>query len=383
MNKHKFFWGLLRPPVALFLRLKFGYRYQTPKNLPPQYIVLSNHVTDWDPLFVGVAMKKQMYFVGSEHIARWKRAYKFIKYIFDPIMRPKGASAMAAVMSILRRIKKGADVCLFAEGVRSWDGKPCPILPSTAKLVQKAGVGLVTFRIKGGYFVSPMWSNGLRRGKLTGAPVGIYTADELKAMSEEEIYRLILRDLGENAYVTQEQAPQPYRCKAPAEQLEHLLFYCPRCGATDTLSSKGEALTCAACGHKWRFDEYGYLRDGEQGESVAAYAERQRLLVERDASEGKRYGIEGNAALFTVCEHKEQRLDYGALTMDGEFIRCGDTAIAMNGITEFAMHGKFALVFSAGREYYEILPDQKQNMVKFLLYFNEYAKIAEKEVNVR
>ena len=174
-KRHLFFWGLLRPLVSLFLRLKFGYQFKSPKALPPQYIVLSNHVTDWDPLFVAVALKKQMYFVGSEHIARWKRAYKLLKYVFAPIMRPKGASAMAAVMSILRHVKKGANVCLFPEGVRSWDGRPCPILPSTAKLVQKAGVGLVTFRITGGYFVSPMWSDGLRRGKISGAPVGIYS----------------------------------------------------------------------------------------------------------------------------------------------------------------------------------------------------------------
>ena len=373
-KKHIFFWRLLHPLVAVFLRLKFGYRYEKPKDLPSQYIVLSNHVTDWDPLFVGVAMKRQMYFVGSEHIARWKRAYKLLKYVFDPIMRPKGASAMAAVMSILRRVKKGANVCIFAEGVRSWDGRPCPILPSTARLVQKAGVGLVTFRIKGGYFVSPMWSNSLRRGKITGAPVGVYTAEQLATMRQEEIYQIIVRDLGEDAYLTQQTLPQRYHGKNLAENLEHLLFYCPACGKSDTLSSDKDTLTCRACGHSFRYDEYGYIWDGENSDSVADYAERQRLLVEKDVDEGICYGVEG-ATLYTVAEHTEQKLSHGRLTMNEEYLCCGEVKIAMKDITEFAMHGKFALVFSAGREYYEILPDQKQNMFKFFLYFNEYSKV--------
>lgn len=373
-KRHLFFWGLLRPLVSLFLKLKFGYKFKTPKALPPQYIVLSNHVTDWDPLFVAVALKRQMYFVGSEHIARWKRAYNLLKYVFAPIMRPKGASAMAAVMSILRHVKKGANVCLFPEGVRSWDGKPCPILPSTAKLVQKAGVGLVTFRITGGYFVSPMWSNGLRRGNISGAPVGVYTAEELKNMSEEEIFEIILRDLGEDAYKTQKKAPHPYKNKALAENLEHFLFYCPACGEKGGLHSAGNALSCAACGHRWIFDEYGYLTDETGRQSVSELADAQTALIAEDVAKGAVLSIEG-ATVSTVTDHKEKVLSRGRLTMDGEYIRCGEVSVPMADITEFAMHGKFALVFSAGRDYYEILPDEKQNMIKFLLYYNEYSKV--------
>lgn len=41
------------------------------EGLPENYIVLSNHVTDYDPLLVGVSFPGQMYFVASEHITRW------------------------------------------------------------------------------------------------------------------------------------------------------------------------------------------------------------------------------------------------------------------------------------------------------------------------
>ncbi len=373
-KRHIFFYRLLRPLVAVFLKVKFGYRFQKARNLPKQYIVLSNHTTDWDPLFVAVAFSRQMYFVGSEHIARWKHAYKLLKFAFAPIMRAKGASAMAAVMSILRHIKKGANVCFFPEGVRSWDGRPCPILPSTAKLVKKAGVALVTYRLSGGYFVSPMWSGALRKGKISGAVQGVYTAEQLQNMSEEEIYDIIVSDLGEDAYARQAREKNTYQSKASAEHIEHFLFVCPHCKEKSTLVSKGNALSCSSCGRVWEFDTYGYLSDEKESLSVTECADIQRDQVAKDVENGVVYHAL-SATMYTVADHAEQVVDRGELVIDAEVIRCGATEIKLSDISDFAMHGKYALVFSAGKSYYEIVPDTKENMLRFWWYFIEFSKV--------
>ena len=97
LKRHSFFWWLLWAPVVLFLWLKFRYRAEKPKNLPDTYLVLANHTTDWDPVLVGAGFRKMMYFVGSEHIARWPRAYKLLKFAFNPIMRYKGTTAFSTV----------------------------------------------------------------------------------------------------------------------------------------------------------------------------------------------------------------------------------------------------------------------------------------------
>ena len=57
-------WRLLRGPVALFCKLKFGYTYKPAKDLPDHYIVLSNHTTDYDCVLVACSFKKQMYYVA-------------------------------------------------------------------------------------------------------------------------------------------------------------------------------------------------------------------------------------------------------------------------------------------------------------------------------
>ena len=177
MNKrHKRFYSFFHPLVRIFLKLKFDYHFEPAASLSEPYIVLSNHTTDFDPLFVAMSFKKQMYFVASEHIARWKLPYAFLKFGFAPIMRYKGALAATTVKDIFKTIKNGNNVCIFAEGVRSFDGLTGPILPSTGKMVKSAKCGLITYKITGGYFASPVWSEkNNRRGQIHGAVVNTYT----------------------------------------------------------------------------------------------------------------------------------------------------------------------------------------------------------------
>lgn len=368
-KRHHFFYRLLLPLTTLFCRIKFGYTYEKAQDLPENYIVLSNHLTDYDMLFVGASFPRQMYFVGSEHIARWKFLYKIIEYAFAPIMRCKGSVASSTVLDILRKVKKGANVCIFAEGVRSWDGRSSPILPSTGKMVKKAGCGLVTYKIVGGYFASPMWSSSnTRRGYVHGAPVNVYTAEQLKAMTVEEINEAIGRDLWEDAYRRQLADPRPYRGKRLAENMETLLFLCPECGRTETLRSRGDTVTCGSCGFHFRIDEYGMLDCG-RFPTVQALSDWQKEQVALDAEENRAYTTD-YAELIAIENHTETPIAAGPLYLDGAILRCGDREFPMDSVSELAMHGRRAIVFTAGKDYFELLPREGTNSIKYFLYFN-------------
>ncbi len=372
--RHIFFWKALRWPVSVFLRIKFGYRFKFARNLPENYIVLSNHATDFDPLFVGVSFRKQMYFVASEHISRWKTAYKFLKYGFEPIIRYKGAIAASTVMDVLRKVKKGGSVCIFAEGVRTWDGVTAPILPSTAQLIKAARCGLVTYKIEGGYFVSPAWSeNGTRRGHIKGAPVNIYTKEQLAAMSDEEVYDCITRDLYEDAYATQLEAPKRYKGKQPAYRLENLLFLCPECRAHGSISSKGDKVTCSACGHSFIYNELGLL-EGTRFKTVKELSDWQSLEVAKDAEDGRIYTAR-LGRISAIGKGTEQIISEGELSLSAETLKCGDFEMPLASIPDIAIHGKHSLVFSGGEQYYELTPIEDDNAIKFKLLFAELKKI--------
>lgn len=356
----------------LFLKLRFGYKYKKADfKTEENYIVLSNHATDYDMLFVASSFKKPMYFVGSEHIARWKVLYAFLKFAFDPIMRNKGASAASAVKEIKRRIKNGANICFFPEGVRTWDGANSPISFSTAKLVKTSGCGLVTYRITGGYFASPMWSGAdVRKGKVFGAPVRYLSAKELSSMSAEEIYKIITDDLYEDAYARQRKEKERYVEKNLAKGLERLVFICPECKEKESFSAVGNRAECEKCGYGFSYNEYGFL-EGGRFETLKDFSDWQKSEVKKDLSEGEEY-ISASSTLSTIKNHKENYMYSGKTTMTPRELIVGSETFPMSEISDLAMCGNRKIVFTHGKTYYEMIPDS--NALKFMLYYNANAE---------
>lgn len=370
MNKrHVFIWNLARPLVILFAKLRFGFQFKKAENLPDKYIVLSNHVTDYDMVFLICSFPRQMYFIASEHIARWKTLYAILKYAAEPIIRYKGTVAASTVVEALRKIKAGASVCIFAEGIRTWDGVTCRILPSTGKMIKSAKCGLVTYKISGGYFVSPGWSDsGLRKGPLSGAPVNIYTKEQIQAMSVDEINEIINRDLYEDAYSNQLKNPQKYIGKDLAKGLDNLFYICPVCKKIETLSSEGNVLKCNSCQTSFTYNEYGFFENAPF-KTVREYAlwqqDEMKSLVANNTSFTVKQGV-----LKKIVKHNETILSEGDITIDSSAIICKDATFSISDISDMDITGRHGLVFSIGKDYYEI--KAPGNTVKFLHYYRLY-----------
>ena len=367
-RKHELLYFIFRPLVILFCKLCFGYTYRKAKGLPENYIVISNHTTDFDMLMVAASFPRQMYFVASEHITRWGLLSKFIQYAFQPIIRPKGTSAAATVMEMVRKARRGENVCLFAEGMRSWDGVTCHIVPSTGKLLRTAGCGLVTYKIVGGYFASPMWGGAsIRRGYLHGEPVHVYTAEQLKAMTPAQIQQAIETDLYEDAYARQLQDPKPYKGKNLAKGLENLLYICPECGTYDAFESGGNTVKCTHCGLRFTYNDYGMLEQAPFS-TVYEFARWQNTRLEADVHSGAVYEA-AHARLCALEDGEEILVAEGRLQMSGEMLCCGEWEIPMEKITDLAMHGQRAIVFTAEKRYYELIPEKGSNALKFFRYY--------------
>lgn len=377
-KKLNFFTAIIRPIGYSVAKLKFGYKYKKATDLPENYIVLSNHVTDYDPILVGLSFKKQMYYVASEHITRWGWLYKVLNFVFEPIIRYKATVAASTVMDILRKVRKGNNVCIFAEGVRTWDGVTAPVVPATAQLIKSARCGLVTYRIEGGYFASPNWASSAntRRGHLYGAPVGIYTKEELAKMSVEEIDEIIKRDLHEDAYARQNKEMHSYRGKKLAEGMESLIFLCPKCRKNSTLESKKNTVTCSSCGCAFTYDKYGML-DGIEQKTVYELNQWQRGELAKDVENDIEYTAL-NASLFTIEGHELKAVCEGDAHITSDAITIADVTIPLSTISDMGMHGRRTLIFSTTDNYYELKIPKGKNIIKFL-YYREFVKAKAKE----
>ena len=321
---HVIVYKVLQFLVRIWFGISGTYRCKGKDPKASPMLVLTNHNTNWDFLYFGASFSKHMYYVASEHIFRSGFVSKAIKFLVSPVARKKGASSAETVSEIKSRLSRGYNVCMMADGNRSFSGETGYISPATADLVKECGAGLATYRLHGGYFVNPRWSHSTRKGRLWGEIVAYYTAEQLAEMSRDEVYDILCRDLYVNAYADQKEKNYSYKSKSPAETLETALFSCPECGAFSCLKSSGDKLVCESCGTELTFSDKGYFTrtDGKDAKytDILSWSEWQKqhlkehieqlgpsdlIRADEDAKlflvhpkEGKVLQMEGNIALY-------------------------------------------------------------------------------------
>lgn len=267
-NRHNFIYKLTIQIIKPYLK-RIEYTYDTPRHIPGPFIALANHNTDLDTLLVSVCFKDQMYYIASENCFRKGFKSKVLAWAYGPISKIKGASDTLAVMKAVRYLKEGKNICIFPEGGRSFTGITTPVQVATGKLVKISGASLVTFKVQGGNLKIPRWGFGMRKGPWNGKFVNIYTPDQLKAMTPEQITECINKDLYENAYETQAANPVKYTGENLALGMECGVCICPECKSIGRLKSEGNDIFCTKCNMRATMGEYAFFNEGFKFKSFA------------------------------------------------------------------------------------------------------------------
>lgn len=383
-KRHKRLWKVIRFIASPILRPIYKYTCQLAPKLESPYLVLSNHNCDLDPGLVALSFPQQMYFVASEHVYRAGFASKVLRYVFEPIAKRKGTADTVTVMKTIRALREGKNVCLFPEGQKSFDGRTGEIHVATGKLVKASKASLVTFKIEGGYFTTPRWGYGIRKGRMHGSIVNIYTKDELDKFSAEEITDLIKKDLWEDAYQRQSGNPIQYKGKNLAKGLEHALCVCPECKNIDSLSSKKDKVFCTSCDFSATLDKFGYFDENCKFKTISQWDDFQReelnKFVENKNKENSEFLFENkNATLKRVkAEHQEEILGCGKFSMFTDkfiFTTIQDEKeetleIPHQDIVDISMYGKQGLVFSDNKgNYYDLTSKEIMNVRKYIFCY--------------
>lgn len=359
-RRHKFLFRFLR--VTVLWIFYWLFRFQTVRiDSDEPFLLIANHVTNFDPIFIGAASKKHLYFVASDHVLRGGFASNLLKWVFNPIARMKGGTDAQAAMTIIRTIRKGANVCLFAEGNRTYNGVTCPIFSATGKLVKSTGAKLITYKLIGGYFSSPRWSRSFRRGKMTGEVMGEYSAAQLKEMTADEVNDLLVRDLYEDAYARQEAQPVAYNGRNLAEYLETAIYVCPKCGAVDSIHSKGNDFWCASCDLRGTYSAYGTLA-GENlpFSTVTQWDQWQETQLPGIAETLREKPLQDDdVTLLRIGEkHKATTVTQGTLKLYHDRLICGEVTFPLKDIGDMALVARSRIMLNAGGVGYEIRPNQ-------------------------
>ena len=366
---HRFVFSFLRYAAGPYVKHSMGYNCVRRKGPEVPSLIIANHNSNLDPPLVGLAFSKQMYYIASEHSLRDGFSSRLLKFLFDPIAINKTRADVSSIKEMIRRLKAGANVCLFAEGDRSFTGATAPVPPSTAKLAKISGADLITFRIEGGYFTTPRWAAKKRRGRMTGRFVNRYTAADLKKMTEEQILEAIDRDIYEDAYERQKVRLDRFRGKNLAESIETALYLCPGCRRIGTIRSEGERFFCE-CGLSGVYTETGFL----EGESLpfSAITDWGRwqdgelaAIIEKNRG-GPICSDEGQQLFKVRAAVGKTPVGEGPMFISREVLHCADLDFPLGQITRIAVVGQMTLQFgTADGVEYEVHSSAPRSALKY------------------
>lgn len=251
-------YGVLR----FFLKIYFFTKYKVEvdkKNMPKfekPTILLFNHPAKLDFLwsFIPVYPNKvnavvAYYYFCNYHLGRLiKSLGAFPKYLYQP--------DVSSMKNIVRVMKNNGILGIAPEGRLSPHGCMEKVIPSTAKMIKKFGIQVIITKIHGSYFSTPKWALTSRKGKVHIEYKEIFSKDQIKNLSVNEIYEILKKECDYDEFAWQEKNNIYYKGKRFAEGLEHLLYICPVCKHEYTFSSKNNTLTCTHCNTKVTLDNY-------------------------------------------------------------------------------------------------------------------------------
>jgi 1-acyl-sn-glycerol-3-phosphate acyltransferase len=124
-------WLALYPGVKLALKLRVTGR----DNIGPgPQIIASNHVSNVDPIIVGLAAKHEVHFLAKEELFLGPKAFAWLIRTFNAWPVRRGAVDPGAIRHCSWLLQRHQNVVLFPEGTRSKTGAVCRFLPGIGML---------------------------------------------------------------------------------------------------------------------------------------------------------------------------------------------------------------------------------------------------------
>ncbi len=225
------------------------------RKLKSPYLILGNHVGFWDPFVAGNFLPRFIRYVASD-VAFRSPVFRFFLTRLGSIPKKKNVRDTKVIRDIIAVIRQGDNVGIFPEAVRNWAGSSFPIDPSIIKLIRLLKVPVVVPVLKGMNLFNPRWSVKMRHTRVLIEYKLLFTVNQVKELSEDELYEQLSRALSHDEVGYQRKAMVPIRSSKKAEYISHALYICPECKSIDTFRCAGNDFHCNKCGYDIHINKY-------------------------------------------------------------------------------------------------------------------------------
>ncbi|KPC65091.1 lysophospholipid acyltransferase family protein [Streptomyces chattanoogensis] len=154
---------VLKAILGFVMRVLYRPKVEGMERIPETgpVILAGNHVTFIDSLFLGLVVKRPVYFIGKDEYVTGKglkgrlMAWFFTSTGMIPVDRDGGHGGVAALMTGRRVLEEGKVFGIYPEGTRSPDGRLYRGRTGIARLTLMTGAPVVPFAMIGTDKVQP------------------------------------------------------------------------------------------------------------------------------------------------------------------------------------------------------------------------------------
>jgi 1-acyl-sn-glycerol-3-phosphate acyltransferase len=127
-------------------------------------VVVSNHPTYLDPVWISIPFRKNLRFMAWDHAFGWPVIGRLIYYLGAFPVKLNSGVTKTAIVESLRSLRGGAALVIFPEGEREFaDGRMLEFKTGAVHIALNAGVPILPVSISGG---SAVWPQGRRFPRL-------------------------------------------------------------------------------------------------------------------------------------------------------------------------------------------------------------------------
>lgn len=202
-------YNIFRTLAEWTAKLFFNFQVIHPERIPEDggIILASNHQSYFDPPLIGACSHRGVHFLARNTLLKWP----FFGPLFpqmNVIPVDRGGNDMAALKTVVRKIREGEGVVLFPEGTRTRDGELQPAQPGVGLVIAKTLAPVVPIRIFGAYDAFPKGAKGVRLTPISiviGEPIH-FTAEDVGKPDRDTYRRLGQRVMDEIAKLSLDSA---------------------------------------------------------------------------------------------------------------------------------------------------------------------------------
>lgn len=139
--------------ILRFIYIFLGFKVEGLEHLPAEgsVIVAANHVSNWDPIMIAMALNRPVHFMGKAELFNNKILGKLLTAV-NAFQVKRGSADRQAIRHALKILEEGKVLGIFPEGTRNKAGQEI-----------KAQTGIAFIALRSGAIIVPVACIGTNR----------------------------------------------------------------------------------------------------------------------------------------------------------------------------------------------------------------------------